>query len=117
MFSELFLKLKDLRPSNFFTPNREHILHLIENYLNGIDSTANLPEFEQFLQFHQDHIVKKQIQPYRTEWNVFSKKLDLAGSIDFVGQLPDKTFEIIDWKRAKDLKNNLVNNFGKKNAK
>lgn len=95
--------------------NRGTWMHFnIESYLNGIDSTASLPEFEQFLQFHRAHIEKKQIQAFRTEWNVFSQKFDLAGSVDFVGQLPDKTFEIIDWKRAKNLENKLVNNFGKR---
>ena len=60
--------------------NRGTWMHYnIENYLNGINSIANLPEFEQFLQFHRAHIEKKQLQAYRTEWNIFSKQLDLAG--------------------------------------
>ena len=108
--------LKKWNDNGLDARNRGTWMHFnIESYLNGMDSTASFPpEFEQFLQFHRAHIVDRQIQPFRTEWNVFSKKIDIAGSVDFVGKLPDNTYEIIDWKRSKDLESNLVSNYNKK---
>ena len=40
---------------------------------------------------------------YRTEWTVYAVREDIAGSIDCVMKLPDRTLALIDWKRTKCL--------------
>jgi ATP-dependent exoDNAse (exonuclease V) beta subunit len=59
-------------------------------------------EFQYFLQFHAAS--QQELTPYRTEWTVFHEEWRLAGSIDMVFTLPDGTFAIYDWKRAKEIK-------------
>lgn len=85
----------------------------IERYFNHLETANDIPEMKQFLSFYEDHINAKAIQPYRTEWRIAAPDIDLAGSVDFVGKMPDGTFCIMDWKRAKDLHTKLENAYGK----
>ena len=48
---------------------------------------------------------------YRTEWVIFAEDEWLAGSIDFVAELPDKSLVIFDWKRSKGLRHKYNNEF------
>lgn len=54
----------------------------------------------------QAHLV-----PYRTEWRIFSRRCNVAGSVDMVFY-NNKThaLDIYDWKRSKEIKRN---GFGK----
>ena len=81
----------------------------IEDYLNGMSPNADLSDKDQFGLFKQCYSWMKQIglETYRTEWIIYDKDYDLAGSIDFVGYNP-KTgkYWIIDWKRSNELRRN-----------
>ena len=61
----------------------------------------------QFKHFHERIVLEKQYIPYRTEWTVYDKDHELAGSIDMLFQ-PNKddpdTLLIYDWKRSAKLK-------------
>jgi hypothetical protein len=41
--------------------------------------------------------------PYRTEWVIYDKSLQFAGSIDMVYKNNDGTVDIYDWKRCKEI--------------
>jgi hypothetical protein len=75
----------------------------------------DLPELRQFSNFHKLELVeKRQYKPYRTEWRVAAPDLGIGGCIDFVCQLPDGSFGIMDWKRSKKLPKSTGFSFGKK---
>jgi hypothetical protein len=73
----------------------------IEDFLNGKPIVEKTVETEQFDCFYRDVIQGGNITPYRTEWKICAPNISLAGSVDFVGQLPDGSFIIMDWKRTK----------------
>lgn len=85
----------------------------IERYFNGI-AYADIPEMKQFLEFKTEVMDARRIQPYRTEWRIAAPDLSIAGSIDFVGKIPDGSFVVMDWKRSFELDNKLANSFNKK---
>lgn len=87
------------------------ILHgCIEYFYN--DCLADFPYdvphlfYTQFKEFHNRIVVEKGYTPYRTEWTVFDKEHEFAGSIDMLFQ-PDPqdpdTLYIYDWKRSAKL--------------
>ena len=50
----------------------------------------------------QAHLV-----PYRTEWRIFSRKCNVAGSVDMVfHNTRTNRLDIYDWKRSKEIKRN-----------
>lgn len=84
----------------------------IEDTYNGIpfQCDPNAEEYNQFLQFFDDH--KDKLTAYRTEWEVYDESANLAGSIDMVFKnMDDDTYSIYDWKRTKEIKKY---GFGKK---
>ena len=83
--------------------------HNIELYYNEIETTDISIEYSYFKNFVDDH---SNLIPYRTEWEVFIKEFNLAGSIDMVFQNNDNTLSIYDWKRSKEIKKNNVFEFG-----
>ena len=76
----------------------------IECFYNDMDVEIDEDciEFDYFLKFEQDHGSK--IIPYRTEWMVWDKDLQLAGSIDMLFENKDGSLVIYDWKRCKEIK-------------
>ena len=54
-----------------------------------------------FLRFIRDY----QIEPYRQEWPVYDKNLNIAGTIDLICQEDDGEFTIYDWKRSSKVVN------------
>lgn len=85
------------------------LMHLaIEQYLNDspqeIDpKNYDTSEWKYFQKFWKKY--SKTLEPYRTEWEVFSEKYKLAGSIDMIYRNKENgTFEIYDWKRSKEIK-------------
>ncbi len=80
----------------------------IECFYNNESVENNSTEFNYFKSFH-DKIGKTMI-PYRTEWMIYDKKLQLAGSIDMIYKdKEDDSLIIYDWKRCKEIKK--TNNF------
>lgn len=83
-------------------------MHLaIEQYLNGafdrIDPLVKeTVEWKYFMNFHNDH---QDLEPYRTEWEVWDEEYKLTGSIDMIyRRKSDGAFLIYDWKRSKEIK-------------
>ena len=54
-----------------------------------------------FLHFIRDY----QIEPYRQEWPVYDKDLNIAGTIDLICQNDDGEYTIYDWKRSSKVVN------------
>jgi len=84
-------------------------MHLaIEQFLNGSEHVI-LPhikettEWRYFMNFWREH--GDDLEPYRTEWEVWSEDHKLAGQIDMVyRRKSDGKFLIYDWKRSKEIK-------------
>lgn len=78
----------------------------IEDVYNAIKvdkEVTETSEYQQFLQFYEDH--REKVTAYRTEWEVFDEEANLAGSIDMVFKnIEDDTYSIYDWKRTKEIK-------------
>ncbi len=56
-------------------------------------------EFKMFTEFDSEW----NLEPYRTEWEIFDKDLRIAGSVDMVF-VKDGEYMIYDWKRSKEIK-------------
>lgn len=71
------------------------------------------PEFQQFLDFHRDHVLSKKWVPFRSELLVFSREMRIAGAIDMMfREAPgSNNIIIVDWKRSKEIKK--YDTFGK----
>jgi ATP-dependent exoDNAse (exonuclease V) beta subunit len=94
-------------------------MHLaIEQYLNDahdeIDpSTCETREWEYFMDFWKEH--GDDLEPYRTEWEVWAEEIKLAGSIDMIFRRKSTgEFLIYDWKRSKEIRteNRFQNGLG-----
>jgi hypothetical protein len=60
-------------------------------------------EWKYFMNFWKDH--GDDLEPFRTEWEVWSEAHKLAGSIDMIyRKKSDGTIVIYDWKRSKEIK-------------
>ena len=84
-------------------------MHLaIEMFHNGalaeIDpAILETSEWKYFMNFWKDH--GDDLEPFRTEWEVWSEAHKLAGSIDMIyKKKSDGTIVIYDWKRSKEIK-------------
>ena len=71
-------------------------------------------EKHHFFQFIEDY----KIRPYRQEWPVFDRELNIAGTIDLICRESDGEFTIYDWKRSGKVVNTqgapIVEGFGGK---
>lgn len=54
--------------------------------------------FRLFMEFAQH----THLQPYRTEWRIFSERYRISGTLDFLG-IQDDRFVIYDWKRSNKI--------------
>ena len=76
--------------------------HNIELYYNNLEvEYEEDSEFEQFLQFQEDH--EKEWDIYRTEWKICSDIFKITGCIDAVFTNNDGTISLVDWKRTKEI--------------
>jgi ATP-dependent exoDNAse (exonuclease V) beta subunit len=97
------------------SPHGTKMHRWIELFYNGINvpETKDNIEFQYFLKFHQDEVVKKGWISYRTEWRIWDARLGIVGTIDkiFIANL-EKPMEIIiyDWKRSKEIKKSSFKN-------
>lgn len=80
------------------------IMHkAIEDYYNGTEVVNDTIEYAQFLEFAAAH--KDTLEPYRTEWEIYDERTNIAGSIDMVFKnVGEDTYSIYDWKRTKEIK-------------
>ena len=84
-------------------------IHLaIEQFLNGAgtlisDTIRQTKEWNYFMDFWKEF--SDDLEPYRTEWEVWDEEYKLTGSIDMVfKRKSDNTYHIYDWKRSKEIK-------------
>ena len=84
-------------------------LHLaIEQHLNSAEvripeEVKLTPEWRYYMNFYKD--TKDNLEPYRTEWEVWDEEHKLTGSIDMIyRRKSDGLFAIYDWKRSKEIK-------------
>ena len=83
----------------------------IECFYNNESVENNSTEFNYFKSFQEE--IGSKLTPYRTEWMIYDKKLQMAGSIDMLFEDTDGSLIMYDWKRCKEIKK--YNNF--ENAK
>lgn len=83
----------------------------IELFYNDIETADELTiakEFSYFLAFNET--IKHRLEPYRTEWSIFRKELNLAGQLDMLYKIKREDgsytggFALYDWKRSKEIK-------------
>lgn len=72
----------------------------IERYYNNIEVHRDDIEWTYFNQFKD---IYKDRTPYRTEWMIYDDIFKICGTIDMVFQNDDGTYDIIDWKRSKNI--------------
>jgi hypothetical protein len=94
-------------------------MHLqCELWINRDGCHTDTSEMEMFLRYVRERLVKMNIVPYRTEWEIYGEEEDLAGSIDFVGIITDGPqsggLVLVDWKRTRELRNKNHHPMGKK---
>lgn len=92
---------------------------LIDEYFNGELTLDHIreheckiyPEMQQFVSFHEEHLVPLGLKPYRSEWFVFTdERTRIPGAVDmtFVRSADDdgKILHLViyDWKRTKKIK-------------
>ena len=74
----------------------------IELYNNNCGVDDNSIEFKHYLNFLRDH---PELEPYRTEWQIYDNDYKIAGTIDMVYKNKNNgKYYIYDWKRVKQLK-------------
>jgi ATP-dependent exoDNAse (exonuclease V) beta subunit len=73
----------------------------IECFYNNIEVSNSSTEYSYFKAFVKQN---PHLNPYRTEWMIYDKELQLAGSIDMIFENEDGTLSIYDWKRCKEIK-------------
>jgi hypothetical protein len=73
--------------------------YCMELWLNS-KPCRNTPELQQGLSFLREILVPLGVVAHRTEMEIFADAEGVAGSIDFVGRLPNGEFIICDWKRT-----------------
>lgn len=90
----------------------------IEDYLNG----KQVPDLLCDVEFKGNYISCKEVldisrewsyfkafernvpfNPFRTEWRVYDVEARIAGTLDFVCECADGTYEIYDWKRSNKI--------------
>ena len=69
----------------------------------------NTTEFNYFLIFHNEVVLKNEWIPFRTECRIFDRIFRISGSIDMLYKSPkytenNKELILIDWKRSKEIK-------------
>ena len=79
---------------------------LLEHYTA---EELDVPEFQQFLNYHEEWPLYRKWTPFRTELRVFDRALEIPGSVDMLYWSPRSTPEnplliLVDWKRSKEIK-------------
>ena len=78
-------------------------IEMCHNDANVDDSVKQSIEWKYFQNYWKE--CGEDLEPYRTEWEVWSEEHKLAGSIDMIyRRKSDGKFIIYDWKRSKEIK-------------
>ena len=79
-----------------------HLHEMIEFFFLTGKRQGEGKEFDYFWNFY-DHKLIPAMEPYRVEWPVFDTVSRVAGTVDFVGRLPNGRYVILDWKRVSEI--------------
>lgn len=72
------------------------------------------PELRNGLTFLRDVLAPLGVKAFRTEWEVYTDaSIGIAGSIDWVGQFPDGSLCVVDWKRTGPDKHDIHDKWNK----
>ena len=83
----------------------------IEYFLKGKPHDEGFKEFQMFLKFHEEQILKRGLAFYDAEKIVTLPQYGIAGTVDALFRKPDGTFVMVDWKRSKHL---IIDGYPKK---
>ena len=101
------VKAELAEPSNRGTDMHKQI----ENYLKGLPYDGSSKEFQFFLRFHEEQIVRRSLVFDSAEFAIDLKGSDIAGTVDALFRKPDGDYVMVDWKRSKHL---IIDGFPKK---
>lgn len=83
----------------------------IENFLKGLPYDDSSIEFQHFLKFYQEQIVKRGLVFDSAEYAIELKGSNIAGTVDALFRKPNGEFVMVDWKRSKHL---IIDGYPKK---
>ena len=69
------------------------------NYVKCNETVDISREWSYFKAFERNTVFR----PFRTEWRIFDADARIAGTLDFVCECVDGTYEIYDWKRSNKI--------------
>lgn len=98
---------KMLEPSERGTDMHQQI----EYFLKGKPHREDFKEFQMFLKFHDEQILKRGLEFYDAEKIVTLPQYGIAGTVDALFRKPDGSFVMVDWKRSKHL---IIDGYPKK---
>ena len=98
---------KMLEPSERGTEMHQQI----EYFLKGKPHHEDFKEFQMFLKFHQEQVLKRGLTFYDAEKIITLPQYGIAGTVDALFRKPDGTFVMVDWKRSKHL---IIDGYPKK---
>jgi nucleoid DNA-binding protein len=83
----------------------------IENFLKGLPYDESSKEFQLFLRFHQEQIIKRGLVFDSAEYAIELKDSNIAGTVDALFRKPNGEYVMVDWKRSKHL---IIDGYPKK---
>ena len=83
----------------------------IEYFLKGKPHEEDFKEFQFFLKFHEEQILRRGLEFYDAEKIVTLPQYGIAGTVDALFRKPDGNFVMVDWKRSKNL---IIDGYPKK---
>ena len=83
----------------------------IENYLKGLPYDGSSVEFQHFLKFHQEQIVRRGLVFDSAEYAIELKESNIAGTVDALFRKSNGEYVMVDWKRSKHL---IIDGYPKK---
>ena len=83
----------------------------IEYFLKGKSHEEDFKEFQLFLKFHEEQILRRGLTFYDAEMIVTLPQYGIAGTVDALFRKPDGGFVMVDWKRSKNL---IIDGYPKK---
>lgn len=98
---------KMLEPSERGTEMHQQI----EYFLKGKPHREDFKEFQMFLKFYEEQVLKRGLTFYDAEKIVTLPQYGIAGTVDALFRKPDGTFVMVDWKRSKHL---IIDGYPKK---
>ena len=83
----------------------------IENYLKDLPYDDSASEFQHFLKFYQEQIVRRNLVFDSAEYAIELKGSNIAGTVDALFRKPNGEYVMVDWKRSKHL---IIDGYAKK---